>query len=66
MSGSSDTEPTGQNNRWRDTRATPTEDGRAYLLNGAKRFTSNAPVAGLIVVTAAIAVEAGQARCSGG
>ena len=46
VSGSSDTEPAGQNNRWRDTTATPTEDGRAYLLNGAKRFTSNAPVAG--------------------
>jgi alkylation response protein AidB-like acyl-CoA dehydrogenase len=54
VSGCSDTEPGGQNNRWRETVAVPTQDGRAYLLTGSKRFTSNAPVAGPTVVTAVV------------
>lgn len=54
VSGCSDTEPSGQNNRWRDTIATSTEDGTAYLLDGDKRFASNSPIAGLFVVTAVV------------
>jgi alkylation response protein AidB-like acyl-CoA dehydrogenase len=62
VSGSSDTEPAGQNNSWRDTTATPTADGAAYVLNGAKKFTTNAPVAGVIVLTAAVQDTGGRLR----
>ncbi len=62
VSGSSDTEPAGQNNSWRDTTATPTADGTAYVLEGAKRYTTNAPVAGVIVLTAAVQDTGGRRR----
>ena len=62
LSGLADTEPSGQNNRWRDTIAVSTEDGRAYRLNGAKRFICLGSVAGLLGVTAVVRDPAGQQR----
>jgi alkylation response protein AidB-like acyl-CoA dehydrogenase len=55
ISGWADTEPTGQNNRYPATTATPTPDGTGYRLHGEKVFTGNGPVADLLVVTASVA-----------
>jgi hypothetical protein len=42
------------------TTATPTEDGSAYLLEGTKLWTTNGPVAELLVVMAAVPPHDGQ------
>ena len=54
VSGVADTEPSGQANARRQTTATPTEDGTAYLLSGEKIHISNAPIADLLAVTATV------------
>ncbi|MFF7636501.1 acyl-CoA dehydrogenase family protein [Kitasatospora sp. NPDC008050] len=61
LCGHADTEPAGAANRQRGTRAVPVEGGAAYLLTGQKVFTSNAPVAGMLSVTATVR-EAGGDR----
>ncbi|MFI1184281.1 acyl-CoA dehydrogenase family protein [Streptomyces sp. NPDC020799] len=52
LSGFALTEPTGQNNAWPATTATPAPDRDGYLLHGEKLFTGNGPVAGLLAVAA--------------
>ncbi|MFE3024886.1 acyl-CoA dehydrogenase family protein, partial [Nocardia tengchongensis] len=47
-----DSSPDGQNNRFSSLTATLDEDGSAYILNGRKLFTGNAPIADLIAVSA--------------
>lgn len=47
-----DSSPDGQNNRFSSLTATLSEDGTAYILNGRKLFTGNAPIADLIAVSA--------------
>lgn len=59
VSGSADTEPSGQANTHRRTVATPTGDGRAYLLSGEKIHISNAAVADLLAVTATVTEPTG-------
>ncbi|WP_328687054.1 acyl-CoA/acyl-ACP dehydrogenase [Streptomyces caniferus] len=54
FSGNGDTEPQGAANHKRFTTATPTEDGAAFLLNGEKVFTGNAPIAAMVNVTATV------------
>ncbi|WP_367129079.1 acyl-CoA dehydrogenase family protein [Saccharothrix sp. HUAS TT1] len=48
LSGFADTEPAGQNNSRPGLTATPTPDGRGYLLRGQKLFIGNGPVADLL------------------
>ncbi len=62
LSGLADTEPRGQNNRWRDTTASSIEDGAAYRLDGAKRFICLGSVAGLLGVTAVVRDADGRER----
>ena len=52
--GTADTEPTGAANLRRQTTATLTEDGEAYLLNGEKIHVGNAPIADLLIVSATV------------
>ncbi|MFE9926446.1 acyl-CoA dehydrogenase family protein [Streptomyces sp. NPDC005774] len=54
FSGNSDTEPQGASNHRRYTTATPIEDGDAFLLNGEKVFSGNAPIADMVNVTATV------------
>jgi alkylation response protein AidB-like acyl-CoA dehydrogenase len=54
VSGGADTEPAGAGNLLRTTTATPIEGGRAYSLTGEKIFIGNAPVAGLMDVSATV------------
>jgi alkylation response protein AidB-like acyl-CoA dehydrogenase len=54
VSGTADTEPTGAANQTRRTTATPSPDGRSYLLNGEKVHIGNAPVAELLWATATV------------
>ncbi|MFD5657803.1 acyl-CoA dehydrogenase family protein [Streptomyces hirsutus] len=54
FSGNSDTEPQGASNYRRYTTATPVEDGAAFLLNGEKLFSGNAPIADMVNVTATV------------
>ncbi|MFF4255940.1 acyl-CoA dehydrogenase family protein [Streptomyces sp. NPDC001663] len=53
LSGFGGTEPDGQNNTWPTTTAARAADG-SYVLDGEKVFTGNAPVAGLVAVTATV------------
>jgi alkylation response protein AidB-like acyl-CoA dehydrogenase len=52
ISGFGVTEPTGQNNTWPSTTATPTTDG--YLLDGGKVYIGHAPVAELLAISATV------------
>jgi alkylation response protein AidB-like acyl-CoA dehydrogenase len=63
VSGWADTEPTGQNNRWPRTTATRSADGASYVLSGEKLFIGNAPVAGLLGVTATTGEGADRRIC---
>ncbi len=60
ISGSADTEVAGAANRIPGTTATPVENGSAYLLNGDKVFIINAPIAGMLCVSAAIDGPSGK------
>ncbi|MGW2024583.1 acyl-CoA dehydrogenase family protein [Streptomyces decoyicus] len=61
ISGNADTEPQGAGNHKRYTTADPIEDGAAYLLNGEKLFSGNAPISGMVNVTATVR-EGGSER----
>jgi alkylation response protein AidB-like acyl-CoA dehydrogenase len=54
ISGWADTEPTGAASRRMSTTATPTEDGKAYLLKGEKVYIGNGSIADLLIVTATV------------
>ncbi|MFC9808596.1 acyl-CoA dehydrogenase family protein [Streptomyces griseoaurantiacus] len=54
ISGDADTEPTGAANRRRATTARLDEQGTHYVLDGQKVYIQNAPVAGLLRVSATI------------
>lgn len=54
ISGSADTEVGGAANSGRATTAVPVEDGAAYLISGEKIFIGNAPLAGLVDVSAKV------------
>nr|AKA59399.1 acyl-CoA dehydrogenase [uncultured bacterium AB_162] len=54
VSGSADTEPAGAANKRRTTTATPTDDGRGYVLRGEKIHVGNAPLADVLSVSAAV------------
>ncbi|MFD4509594.1 acyl-CoA dehydrogenase family protein [Streptomyces sp. NPDC058457] len=62
LSGFGGSEPAGQNNAWPATTATPAVDG-AYVVDGEKLFTGNAPVAGFVAVTATVP-EDGRRRAA--
>jgi alkylation response protein AidB-like acyl-CoA dehydrogenase len=63
ISGWADTEPTGAASRRMSTTATPTEDGKAYLLKGEKVYIGNGSIADLLNVTATV-VEDGKEHVS--
>ncbi|MFE3255393.1 acyl-CoA dehydrogenase family protein [Nocardia sp. NPDC059091] len=56
-----DSGPDGQNNRFSSLTATLTDDGTAYILNGRKLFTGNAPIAELIAVSATTEIDGQRA-----
>lgn len=60
LSGWADTEATGAGNRMPLTRARPSDDGEAYLLDGEKLYTVNASIANLLVVSATLPNDAGK------
>jgi alkylation response protein AidB-like acyl-CoA dehydrogenase len=60
LSGWADTEATGAGNRMPLTRARPSDDGEAYLLDGEKLYTVNASIANLLVVSATLPNDAGE------
>lgn len=54
ISGWADTEPTGAASRRLSTLATPTADGKAYLLKGEKVYIGNGSIADLLIVSATV------------
>ncbi|RKG92745.1 acyl-CoA dehydrogenase family protein [Corallococcus terminator] len=63
ISGWADTEPTGASARRASTTATPSEDGRAYVLNGEKVYIGNGSIADVLNVTATLC-EGGREQIS--
>jgi alkylation response protein AidB-like acyl-CoA dehydrogenase len=57
VTASADSEPHGAANRSRRTTATLSDDGTAWLLNGAKVFVGNATVADLFTVSATVVAD---------
>ena len=60
LSGSADTEVGGAANEGRATTAVPVEDGAAYVITGEKVFIGNAPIAGLVDVSAMVRADDGK------